>query len=327
MFRSQLLALGRTGFRFPVVAASSGLALLLAGCGAQIGSGDTANAEDAADLPEGAVAEIAEMVPQAVSEDGTFVVASEIYPPGVIVPDDGSAPSGFEISTAQEIATIFGLEYQPEIIPFDSIIPSLQANRYEAAIGEIALNEERVNTLTFVQNRDSKDGFLVAADSDITELEDQYSLCGMRLSALVGSVEETRAKDIAAMCEEAGEPALTVTTYKDQAAADLAVETGREDISFSSSTQAAYNGENSDGRLRFVEQPWTIENYGTGVVIADTDYQEDMAAAVEAALDHMIENGRMAEINEEFAYGLGGVGDAVTFAKGTGGDLTPVVQP
>lgn len=302
--------------------AAAVLLIGLSACSAQVGEPESSSTSSE-NLPEGAVPEIAELVPDEVRSTGVLTVASEVYPPAVIVPKGGGEPTGFEIETAREVAKIFGLEYQPKIIPFDSLIPSLQANRYDISFGLIALTEERIKVLSFVQNLDSKDGFLVAADSDITKLTDQHDLCGLRLSVLVGSIEELRARDIDKMCEQAGEPALAITTFKDQASADLAVETGRADIGFSSDTQAAYNAEHSGGRLRFVEQPWTVESFGTGAVIADTAYQEEMAAAVEAALDHMIETGRQGEILDEHNNGLGKVKDAVTFPKGS--ELKPVV--
>jgi len=310
------------GIRCFAAGAASVMLLGLTACSAQVGEPEGTSA-DSGDLPEGAVPEIAAMVPEEVRATGVLKVASEVYPPAVIVPEDGGAPSGFEIETAREVAKIFGLEYQPKIIPFDSLIPSLQAARYDLAFGLIALTDERIKVLSFVQNHDSVDGFLVARDSEITELTDQYDLCGLTLSVLVGSIEELRARDISTMCGDEGEPALTVKTFKDQANADLAVETGRVDIGFSSSTQAAYNADNSDGRLRYVEQPWTVENYGTGAVIADTEYQDEMAEAVEAALDHMIETGRQGEILDKDNYGYGKVTDAVTFRKGA--ELEPVV--
>lgn len=298
------------------------LLLGLSACSAQIGEADGSTAASD-DLPPGAVPKIAGMVPEEVRSTGVLKVASEVYPPAVIVPKGGGDPTGFEIETAREVAKILGLEYQPKIIPFDSLIASLQANRYDISFGMIALTDERIEVLSFVQNHNSKDGFLVAADSEITKVTDPYDLCGLKLSVLVGSIEELRARDIDTKCEKASDPALTITTFKDQASADLAVETGRADIGFSSATQAAYNAEHSDERLRFVEQPWEVETYGTGAVIADTDYQDEMAAAVEAALDHMIRTGQQGKILDEHNYGLGKVTDAVTFLKGS--ELEPVV--
>lgn len=260
------------------------------------------------------VAAIAEMVPEAVASEGTLDVAAEAYPPAVIVPPSGGEPTGWEIETAKDLGRVLGLETKISIIPFDSIVPSLQAGRYDVAMGEIAIIPERTEVVPFVQSHESTDAFMVPADSSIQELSGPLDLCGLKLTVLVGSIEASRAEDMNKGCQEAGEEPLEVTTFKDQASADLALAGGRFDIGFGSASQVAYVVEETAPKFRLVEMPWS-EVTPTGVVIADTEYANEMAEAVKAAIDHLIETGRQQEILDEFNGGLGNVAEATIFPK------------
>jgi polar amino acid transport system substrate-binding protein len=277
-------------------------------------SGDAAGAGDSAASAVEEVAAIADLVPEAVASKGVLNVASEAYPPAVIVPPSGGEPTGWEVETAKDLGRVLGLETKINIIPFDSIVPSLQAGRYDIAMGEIAIIPERTEVVSFVQSHESTDAFMVPADSSIEELTGPLDVCGLSLTVLVGSIEATRAEDMNKGCQEAGKEPLEVTTFKDQASADLALAGGRFDIGFGSASQAAYVVEQTAPKFRLVEMPWS-EVTPTGVVIADTEYANEMAEAVKAAIDHLIETGRQQEILDEFNGGLGNVTEAVIFPK------------
>jgi polar amino acid transport system substrate-binding protein len=277
-------------------------------------SGDAGAAGNAGASTVEEVPEIAGMVPEAIASKGVLNVAAEAYPPAVIVPPSGGEPTGWEIETAKDLAAVLGLETKINIIPFDSIVPSLQAGRYDVAMGEIAIIPERTEVVSFVQSHVSTDAFMVPADSSIEELSGPLDVCGLSMTVLVGSIEASRAEDMSKGCQEAGKEPLEIMTFKDQASADLALAGGRFDIGFGSASQAAYVVEQTAPKFRLVEMPWS-EVTPTGVVIADTEYAGEMAEAVKAAIDHLIETGRQQEILDEFNGGLGNVPEATIHPK------------
>ncbi|MGK5111185.1 MULTISPECIES: transporter substrate-binding domain-containing protein [unclassified Geodermatophilus] len=250
--------------------------------------------------------DIAALVPEEVAGTGTLRVASEVYPPAVIVPPSGGDPTGWEIAIAKDVATLMGLEAEITIVPFDGLIPSLQANRFDVAMGEIAVLPERTAVLTFVSDHESGDSFLVNADSDIEEIAAPEDLCGHSAAALLGSVELTRMQEYAANCAANGLPELSVDSYKDQAAVNLALQGQKVDMSIGSTSQLAYVDQQASGQFRLIDAPF-IETIPTGIPIADTPYEAEMAEAVRAAVQELIDSGRMQEILDEFNAGKGNV--------------------
>ncbi len=209
-----------------------------------------------------------------------------------------------------------GLQTKISVIPFDSIIPSLQAGRYNMAMGEIAIIPDRTKVLSFVQSHESTDAFMVPASSKITNLSGPSGLCGLKFTVLIGSVEEQRARAMGKQCQDAGNAPIEVQTFKDQASADLALAGGRFDIGFGSASQVAYIVQQTKPKFRLVEMPWSPKT-PTGIAIADTSYASDMAAALKAAVDHLIQTGEQQKILDKYNGGLGNIPAAKIFAKGS----------
>jgi polar amino acid transport system substrate-binding protein len=139
-----------------LVVAASISAMLLAATGCS-SSGSAASQPSQAAPTVRKDAKLAAMVPAPVREKGYLDVASEIYPPAVMVSGQGTAPTGWDVETMRAIAATLGLQARFHIVPFDSIIPGLQAGRYQAAAGEIFITPERTKVVTFVQDHVSID--------------------------------------------------------------------------------------------------------------------------------------------------------------------------
>src|SRR3954452_949636 len=90
-----------------------GLAVSLAGCGSsgsgdQDASGTGSNGAGSGNVTK--VAKLAAMVPDAIRNKGTLVVAGAVYPPAIIQTSSNSAPTGWDIQNAREIAAVLGLK-------------------------------------------------------------------------------------------------------------------------------------------------------------------------------------------------------------------------
>lgn len=298
--------------RMMLTAASVGLLTVMTACGGDAATDD----EDAAAAGNGGqievteVQSIADAVPQEVAQTGKLKVASEVYPPAVIVPPQGGEPSGWEIAIAKDVATLMGLEAEISIVPFDGLIASLQANRFDVAMGEIFVSPERQELVWMVSDHESGDSFLVTKDSTIEEIGKLEDLCGLTVAVQLGSIEQQRMDEAAANCQAQGLPELSIDTYKEQAQVNLALQGGKVDLSIGSTSQLAYILEQAPNQFRMLDAPF-IETLLTGVVIADTPYEADMAEAVRMAVQELIDSGRMQEILDEFNAGKGNVEEAV----------------
>ena len=279
-------------------------ATCLVGSLAACGSSSDASGGDGAALPE-KVDEIAAMVPEAIAEKGTLVVAAATYPPAVIEPVGGGEPTGWDIENTRQIAAVLGLDVEFKIIPFDGVITGLQANRYDAATGEIYITPERTESVTFVTNHRSTDALLVPADSDITG-DSPEDLCGLTLAAELGSAEADLIRKIGADCVANGQPAVEDKTFQAQANVNLALSEGRIDAAVSSASQVAYVLAQTSDKFKLVELPWA-PGYDTGLALARNENTDELAKAVQAGTDHLIENGTLQEILDEFNDGQGAI--------------------
>lgn len=285
--------------RVPLLAALAGIALFASACGESLDeAGSASGATQAQD------ASLAGMLPASVKEKGTITVAAAIYAPAVMAASATAEPTGWDIQLTREAAALLGLKVEFKIIPFNGVIPGLQAGRYDAATGEIYVTPERTKTVTFVVNHVSRDEFLVRADSQYTGFASESDVCGLVIGASLGSAEADFANKIAAKCKATGGKATTVKTFNDQATVNLALDQGRIDVDLASGSQAAYAAAQSNGKFKVA----TIEfgdEIKTGLAIANNADTAQLAAAFEAATNKLIEDGRLKQILDQDNGGLG----------------------
>lgn len=245
---------------------------------------------------------LAALLPASVRDAGVLKVASEVYPPAVIVEKPGAEPTGWDIETTRAVAAALGLKAEFEIVPFDSILPGLQGNRYQAAAGEIYITDERTKVVTFVKNHESTDGLLVKAGSSVNG-KPQENLCGLTVSAQLGSQEVKLAQEIAAKCKAAGKD-LKILTFKEQAAVNLAVQEGRSDAAIGTVSQVAYVVDQSGGKLAIAELDGA-PTFGVGLLLARNSDTDALAKAVEAATNKLLKDGTIQKILDKYNGGLG----------------------
>lgn len=288
------------------------VAVAVLGSLAACGSASSEDAPAKTALPE-KVDEIAALVPEAIADKGTIVVAAATYPPAVVEPVDGGEVTGWDIENVRQIAAVLGLEVKVEIVDFDGVVPGLQAGRYDAATGEIYITPERTKVVTFVTNHRSQDALMVPADSDIDSAAERTDLCGLTLAASTGSAEADLVRELAAECDQADEDAIALKTFGAQADVNLALSEGRVDAAVSSASQVAYVLSQTKGKFDLVELPWA-EGFDTGLALARNDDTAEFAKALEAATDHLIEDGSLQKILDEWNDGQGGTDDAQVVA-------------
>lgn len=264
------------------------------GSTASTGSGDVSKKVDS----------IAAMVPKSMAKKGTLTIAAATYPPAVIEPANGATPTGWDVENVRQIAAVLGLKVDVKIVPFGGIIAGLQAGRYDGATGEIYATPERTATVTFVINHSSSDALMVPAGSKITSAASDTDLCGHTLAAELGSAEAKLAGQLADKCKSAGKKAITVKTFEAQANVNLALRGGRVDAAVSSASQIAYVLSQAKDEFKLVELPWAPK-YKTGFVLGRSNDSAQMAKAIEAATNHLIENGELKKILDKFNDGQG----------------------
>lgn len=264
--------------------------------GGMAGSESTAKAD----------ATLAEMVPPAVRDKGSLTVATAVYAPAVMEPVGGGEVTGWDIELTRKAAALLGLEVEFKVVPFDGIIPGLQAERYDAATGEINVTPDRTKVVTFVTNYASKDEIIVKADSAKDSFASPAEVCGLKIGASLGSSQAATAQSMVDDCKASGGAPTTIETFQTQAQVNLALSQGRIDASLASSSQAAYSVDQTKGQFKVARLGFGPE-IQSGLALANNADTPQLAKAFQAATNKLIEDGELDKVLGELNGGLGAV--------------------
>ncbi|MBD2100649.1 basic amino acid ABC transporter substrate-binding protein [Leptolyngbya sp. FACHB-261] len=127
---------------------------------------------------------------------GTITVATEpAFPPFESQVAGGSDLEGFDIDLLRAIGEASGLTVNFQSLPFDGIIPALQAGTVDAAVSAITITEERAKTVSFSRPY-FKAGLAIAVRADDTAITSFDSLQGKKIAAQIGTTGATEAGKI-----------------------------------------------------------------------------------------------------------------------------------
>lgn len=269
-------------------------------CGASLEKTQSGGATPSADST------LAQMLPASIRDKGTLTVAAAVYAPAVMEPAGGGEVTGWDIELTRKAAALLGLKVDFKIIPFDGVIPGLQASRYDAATGEINVTEDRTKVVTFVTNHVSKDEFVVKANSAKNSFDKPSDVCGLKIGASLGSSEAATAQALADQCNASGGAPTSVETFQTQAQVNLALSQGRLDACLASGSQAAYTVDTTKGQFKLAKLGFGPE-IKTGLALANNADTAQLAKAFQAANDKLIKDGELKKVLDDLNGGLGGV--------------------
>ena len=257
----------------PLIALTALLALGLAACNGE----DVTEPDDVVEAPADDLG---------LAQDGVLQAGSDIdFPPFEFV-EDGEI-KGFDIDLMEEIGRRLGVEVEWVDAAFDTLIPQLAADEFDAIVAAMTITEERAESVDFSEPYFEATQALVARpDSDVTGVAD---LAGMSVGAQDGTTGEAYAEEHFTDSD--------VTSFPTYPAAFTALEADQIDAVLADLPVAAEQEGRSD--LVVVEVLETDELYGIGV-------QQGNAAlldAIDDALAEMIDDGTYAEIYSRWFEG------------------------
>lgn len=252
----------------------------LAGC---VTNHEGGNPEGWEAIAPDAVPEIAAMVPPEVSADGKFSIgANPPFAPFEFKDSEGKL-IGLELDLGRALASIMGLEFDPQEMDFSLILPAVQAGSLDAGMSGFTDNEERRKTFDFVNFLYAGIQWATQPGTDI----DPSNPCGLTVAVQRTTVSETddvRPKSEA--CEEAGEEPITVLSFDTADNASLAALVGRADAVSADSPVTAWAVQRSDGKLVLTGEMFDAAPYGIAVPKGS-----ELAPALAAAMQHLIDTG------------------------------------
>ena len=216
----------------------------LAACGS---SSSSTTSTTTATIPAVTVdASIASQVPAAIKSKGTLNVGTEAqYAPNEFVAPDGHTIIGMDADLVSALATVMGLKAVYHNATFETIIPGLQAGRYDVGASSFTDTKEREKTVDFVTYFQAGISFYAktATTGTVSTITD---LCGKTVAVEKGTTEQEEAEKQSKKCTKEGKKAVTVLSFPGQNAVNLAVSSGRAELGMADSPVVAYQVKQSD---------------------------------------------------------------------------------
>ncbi|MFZ1339719.1 MAG: ABC transporter substrate-binding protein [Paracoccaceae bacterium] len=254
-----------------------------------------------------------DMLPASIREAGKINVASNVeYPPFEYYDADNTTIIGLDKDFADAIGQKLGVTLEFSNMGFDAIIPALAANRFDMAMSAMTDTEERRQKVDFVDYFVSGGGFLVKAGNplNIHELSD---LCGVAAAIDKGTTEVEDAQRASEECVKAGKAEVDMKILPGTSEIVLALQAGRADVAMIDTSAGAYIAEQHNGEFEVPGATYAPRRYGI-VLPKESD---ELALAVQAAVQALIDDGTYAKILAKWGQETGAVVSA-TINDGNG---------
>jgi polar amino acid transport system substrate-binding protein len=237
----------------------------------------------------------AALVPDAIKKDGKLTVAvSPFAAPLAVYATDNKTPVGNEVDIAVALAESLGLE--ADIVPtaWADWPLGIDSGKYEAVLSNVTVTEERKLRFDFASYREDKLGFYAKADSGITKVESAPDVAGKRVIVGSGTNQEAILLRWDEENKKNGLKPVDFQYYDDDSSSQLALQSGRADLTFGPNATAAYKAA-TDAKTKpvgLVDGGWPLK----ANIAVTTKKGNGFAGAAAAGLNHLIGDGTYARI-------------------------------
>jgi polar amino acid transport system substrate-binding protein len=275
-------------------------AVVITGCGSS--SSSTTTKSTSTTPATSKIAAIAAEVPASVKSKGTYIVAADAtYAPNEFIANDGHTVVGMDADLVKALGAVMGLKINIVNATFDSIIPGIQAGKYDMGASSFTDTKARQKVVDFVTYFSAGTSFYTKTTGG-TAVSTLASLCGHTAAVEAGTTEQADATAQDKKCKAAGKSAATVLVYQNQNEVNLAVQSGRAQIGMADSPVAAYAVKQSNGLLKLVGQPYGTAPYGLALPKGN-----GMAKPVLAAVQALMANGTYTKILTKWGIQAGAI--------------------
>jgi polar amino acid transport system substrate-binding protein len=279
-------------------------------CGTALAAPPSPAAENTS-LTESVQPALVKLLPPQIASSKTLTVAVAVGSPPDDFRDDKGEIVGWEIDILRAAAQSMGLELNIRPTTFDSLIPGLQARRFDAAVGQMGVTEVREKVVDMIGTLIGNELFAALKGSDI-QVRTLDDLCGRTVSTTRGSREYEFAQAQNPKCTAAGKKPINVLVFSDATAAADSMMNRRSDLFWVGSTAVSYFVNQSGGRAKVVGH-YTDASY-IGIALPK---DSDMSRALQAAVQHLIDSGTYEKIVRKWGLEAGAIKSAPLNPTGT----------
>ncbi|MBB4010039.1 ABC transporter substrate-binding protein [Allorhizobium taibaishanense] len=207
---------------------------------------------------------------------------------------DTKTAIGSEPDLAQLVADSLGLQLELVPIAWADWPLGVTSGRFDAAVTNITVTEERKLKFDFSSYRNDLLGFYVPVASKITSISKPEDVAGLRVIVASGTNQEQILLRWIEANKAKGLAATDVQYYDDEAVLDVALQSGRADAYLGPNATSAYKSA-KEKKTRLVGTfsggwPQTAE------IAVATKKGAGLADAVTAAVNEQIKNGNYAKV-------------------------------
>jgi len=284
----------------------AGLLLLLvvaaAGCGGGNKSSATTAGTTTSSQGAGSNSTIAAEVPAKIKSKGTLTVATDAtYAPNEFIASNGKTVTGWDVELGQALGKVMGLNWKFVNATFDTIIPGLQSGKYDVGMSSFTDTKEREKVVDFVTYFSAGTSFYVKAQGGPT-INSLADLCGHSVGVERGTTQADDATAQNAKCKKAGKAGVSVHVYPDQNAANLAIDSGRQQVGMADSPVAAYIVKQSNGKFKLTGKAYNTAPYGIALPKGN-----GMTKPVVDAMKELVKNGTYKSILTKYGVQEGAI--------------------
>lgn len=229
-------------------------------------------------------------------------------PPMISYASDGTTLQGAIVDLAAAMSKQMGRTIVFESIPFNALIPAMQAKRIDITFTMMNDTPEREKLLDFVDFFNLGTMLLIKKGNP-EHVESLETLCGKTVSTVQGSTQLALVDDASAKCRAQGKPAIENLQYAQPSDARLQVQTGHVAAFLGNTPVMIYLAKTAgDGTIFDVvrDHEYQPVPLGIGVDKSNTGLRD----ALKKTLDALIADGTYRKILEKHGVETGAVKSA-----------------
>lgn len=270
----------------------------VAACGGSDSTGDT----DKVDTGSAVDQALADKVPAAIKADGVITIGTDsTYAPSEFLDTDGKTVIGFDVDLFDAVAAKLGLKTKWVTAGFDTIIQGVASGKYEAGVSSFTINPDREKEALMVSYFNA--GTQWATQKGNPSGISPDDACGHKIAVQKGTVQVDDLQARSKKCKDAGKDGITIDQYDAQSDATNAAISGKDDAVLADSPVMAYAVEQTDGQLELLGDIYDAAPYG---YVFGKD-QADLAAAVQGAVQALIDDGTYRQVLDDWGVGQGAI--------------------
>jgi polar amino acid transport system substrate-binding protein len=287
----------------PIILGLSGL-LALTGCGSPAAEPTRAESH----MPAQKVnKEFAERLPKTISQRGSLIVhTTSDYAPLNFASETGES-TGFSIDLGNAIGELLGVKVDWQVSTFDSLIPGLQAGRYDISMASYGVTNKRKEIVDFVQVINGASALAIRTDSDST-IPDTMSLCGMQMGVVTGTFYVDVAEQMSSDCTDKGKQKIVVSGFPSMNDALGALRSSRIDTFFNASGALLFASAQQPNQFKVVGEDLWPDLQGPEAVVLPKG--SDLTPIISKAVNELISNGTYQAIVDKWNLKSMGVEEA-----------------